>query len=106
MMVAVEPGYGLIGRDAVLRETHATIEDLTRAAAEAVAVALQRRAKFGLVLLAVDDLEWLDDDSVALLGRRCTSSPCSATRSRNSAPTRCSTMRPSAVTGDGSRNSR
>ena len=30
MMVAVEPGYGLVGRDAVLRETHATIEELTR----------------------------------------------------------------------------
>src|SRR6478736_10052509 len=29
MMVAVEPGYGLVGRDAVLREIHATIEGLT-----------------------------------------------------------------------------
>src|SRR6478735_6968516 len=29
MMVPVEPGYGLVGRDAVLRQTHATIEELT-----------------------------------------------------------------------------
>ena len=35
---------------------------------EAVAVALQRRARAGPVLLAVDDLQWADDDSVALLG--------------------------------------
>ena len=162
MMVAVEPGYGLVGRDAVLRETHATIEELTRGRgrfvlftgepgmgksvllrvatdlaaqrgmgvfsaqcapepgapplwcwtqllqglqaeqadpteldpwlvghllgpsagtesspggadlkfrlSEAVALAVQRRTLITPVLLAVDDLQWADDDSVALLG--------------------------------------
>ena len=35
---------------------------------EAVAVALQRQARARPVLLAVDDLQWADADSVALLG--------------------------------------